>query len=63
MQEKSTKWMIPKRYVIVAMVFTGFVNMFYLHTNLGMAVVEMTTLKNVSLADGSRELVSIINFQ
>lgn len=49
---------VPKRYVIVLMIFIGYANMTYLHTNLGMAVVEMTTQKNVSVQAGYTDLVS-----
>ena len=40
------------------MVFVGATGMTYLHTNISMAVVEMTTLKNVSDNEGHNELVS-----
>lgn len=52
---------IPKRFIIVMMVFIGYANMFYLHSNLGMAVVEMTTVKNIILENGTIQKVS--NFQ
>ncbi|XP_065208346.1 vesicular glutamate transporter 2-like [Planococcus citri] len=62
MKMKSSRCKFPKRYVIVLLVLIGYVNMFYLHTNLGMAVVEMTTLKNVTLEDGSTQLKADFNW-
>ncbi|XP_065208345.1 vesicular glutamate transporter 3-like [Planococcus citri] len=47
------KFRVPKRFVIVAMVFFGYGNIFYLHTNLAMAVVEMTSSKNYSDTNGN----------
>ncbi|XP_065208295.1 vesicular glutamate transporter 3-like [Planococcus citri] len=44
---------IPKRYVIVTMVFIGYVNFYYLHTNIGMAVVDMTSNKKITLQNGT----------
>ncbi|XP_065208365.1 vesicular glutamate transporter 2-like isoform X2 [Planococcus citri] len=50
---KISEFKIPKRYIIVTMVFIGYANMFYLHSNLGMAVVEMTSVKNINLQNGT----------
>lgn len=58
MYDKLKTWSIPKRYVVVIMVFTGYANIFYLHTNLAMAVVQMTSPKNVTDQDGNVEFVS-----
>ncbi|XP_065208371.1 vesicular glutamate transporter 3-like isoform X1 [Planococcus citri] len=46
---------IPRRYVIVVMIFIGYANMFYLHSNLAMAVVEMTSVKKITLQNGTIE--------
>ncbi|XP_065206253.1 vesicular glutamate transporter 3-like [Planococcus citri] len=53
---------IPKRYIIVGMVFVGYTIMFYLHSNLGMAVVEMTTKKNITLQNGTVEQKADFNW-
>ncbi|XP_065218699.1 vesicular glutamate transporter 3-like isoform X2 [Planococcus citri] len=49
------KFYIPKRYVVLFMIFIGYANMFYLHSNLGMAVVEMTSVKNITHLNGTVE--------
>ncbi|XP_065208315.1 sodium-dependent phosphate transport protein 3-like isoform X2 [Planococcus citri] len=48
---------IPKRYVIVLMVFLGYVNFYYLHTNLGMAVVHMTSSRKITYSNGTVQLI------
>ncbi|XP_065208298.1 vesicular glutamate transporter 3-like [Planococcus citri] len=45
--------MFPKRYLIVIMVFIGYVIFFGLHTNIGMAVVAMTSPRNISTPNGT----------
>ncbi|XP_065208294.1 vesicular glutamate transporter 3-like [Planococcus citri] len=44
---------IPKRYVIVLLAFFGYINMYCLRTNLSMAIVQMTSQKNITLENGT----------
>ena len=63
MQFISLNCTIPKRYIIVAMVFIGYADIYYLHSNLSMAVVEMTTVKNITHENGTIEQVSTVNYE
>ena len=63
MFERFSKYRVPKRFIIVAMVFFGYGNIFYLHTNLAMAVVEITSLRNITDPTGNTTLVSFMIFQ
>lgn len=58
--KEATWWNVPKRYVIVVMVFFGYSHFFYLHTNIGMVVVDVTSLKDVVLENGTVERVSVV---
>ncbi|XP_065208370.1 sialin-like [Planococcus citri] len=58
----SQKCSIPKRYIISLMVFIGYSNITFLHTNLSMAVVEMTAIRNISNHDGSYEMRAEFNW-
>ncbi|XP_065208308.1 sodium-dependent phosphate transport protein 4-like [Planococcus citri] len=46
-----------KRYVIVGMVFVGYTIFFVTHANVGMAVVAMTSSKNITGPDGVIEVI------
>lgn len=41
----------PKRYIVASNTFIGFVIMYYLRTNLSLAIVEMTSKKNITIGN------------
>lgn len=55
MQQSCLGCCIPKRYVIVLLAFFGYINMYCLRTNLSMAIVQMTSGHNITLANGTIE--------
>lgn len=46
-----------RRYVVAAMAFLGFFNVYALRVNLSVAIVAMSTASNVTLANGTTVLV------
>lgn len=57
MHQKILPWKIPKRFIIVAMVFIGYIHFFYLHTNISMVVVDMTSAKTIPHENGTVEVL------
>ncbi|XP_072381504.1 sialin-like [Diabrotica undecimpunctata] len=45
-----------KRYIVAILAFFGFMNIYSLRSNLSIAIVDMTSLKNVSLQNGTNVL-------
>ncbi|XP_065208302.1 sialin-like [Planococcus citri] len=62
MNIKLFKCNILKRQIIVFMIFMGYSNITILHTNLSMAVVDMTSLKKISSSQNSSEMKAEFNW-
>ncbi|EDO31704.1 predicted protein [Nematostella vectensis] len=45
---KTTKWGIPKRYVLLAMTWLGFINIYSMRVNLNVAIVGMVNDQTIS---------------